>query len=323
MLVSILAGHLFQAALRDLKIVSAAGFLLVSCAATWGIVYTSVANQSQITETNIKAAENTNEERALLLVERKKSTAMLDEERKAKAKECSSGDGTRCAGLKETVRTYERAVEGIQARLDKIGPEVPVQVKADKMASLIAALCNKDQSVVKRFLLLIEPFTYSLIFEVCALVSFSYGFSHPRPPKGSVKPQETVTNGWHVHTLTIPIVEPLNRTVKPSVPSELLNRPVEPSQPSNSSAESPKPSEPSQPSSPVEPVDQRRAFSKDEALAALLTDLALGRGFGSQDELAERFNRPKSTISVWLKDWTRQGLIPNRTVRGRCKAICP
>jgi hypothetical protein len=229
------------------------------------------------------------------------------------------------------------------------------------MASLIAALCAKDQSVVKRFLLLIEPFTYSLIFEVCALVSFSFGFSHRRrPSNGSAEnssQHETVTNGWHHHQLVHETVtvhshsnvepsieplnhqveplnrstEPLNSSVEPSVepkPSiEPLNSSVEPlnrstneqSEPSNGSVD--KPSEPAPSNHQIEPTSQRRTFSKDEALAALLTDLALGRGFGSQDKLAERFNRPKSTISVWLKDWTKQGLIPERSVRGRCKEL--
>jgi hypothetical protein len=68
---------------------------------------------------------------------------------------------------------------------------------------------------------------------------------------------------------------------------------------------------------PPQPAHNR----KEEALASLLTDLALGRGFGSQAELAKRFGRSKSTVSEWLAEWTKAGLIPERTVRGRCKSI--
>ncbi len=60
---------------------------------------------------------------------------------------------------------------------------------------------------------------------------------------------------------------------------------------------------------------------KQQVLEALLTDLALGRGFGSQDELAQRFGRRKSTISDWLRQWEREKLIPVRRPRGRCKAL--
>jgi hypothetical protein len=317
MLVSILTGHLFNAAIRDWRPLSALGFLIVSTASMCAIVYTSVGNQSQVTETKTLAAESNNAERATLLKERAREVDMLVEERQALARECGTGKGPKCDGKTVTVGTYENAVVGIDTKLARIGPEVPVQVKADKMAALIAALCNRDQSMVKRFLLLIEPFTYSLIFEVCALVSFSFGFSHRRQPsKAEAEPRQTDTNGWYVHNVTLKSMnrstesfnepKPFNRsTNKPSAP---LNRPVEPSQPSKRSAE---------PSNGA----QRRPSTRDEALAALLTDLALGRGFSSQEELAERFNKPKSTISVWLKDWTKQGLIPERSVRGRCKSI--
>jgi hypothetical protein len=188
------------------------------CAATWGIVYTSVGNQSQVTDTNVKAAESNNAERALLLKERARSVDMLEEERKALAKECSSGNGTRCSGKTVTVGTYENAVIGIDTKLARIGPEVPVAVKADKMASLIAALCDKDQSIVKRFLLLIEPFTYSLIFEVCALVSFSFGFSHRRNTQPA-QAEKTTVSEWHTHQVKIP---------QPSIPQEQVPQPQDP-----------------------------------------------------------------------------------------------
>jgi len=31
--------------------------------------------------------------------------------------------------------------------------------------------------------------------------------------------------------------------------------------------------------------------------------------------------RPKQTISDWVRDWERSGLIPARTQRGRCKSL--
>jgi hypothetical protein len=66
-----------------------------------------------------------------------------------------------------------------------------------------------------------------------------------------------------------------------------------------------------------EPNVRQNPATKEDALASL----ALGRSFASQDELAERFGRSKSTISEWLKEWTSEGLIPKRRKRGRCKAV--
>jgi hypothetical protein len=64
-----------------------------------------------------------------------------------------------------------------------------------------------------------------------------------------------------------------------------------------------------------------RRFTKEEATADLVTRLALGERFGSQDELRERYGVVKSTMSDWLKDWEADGLIPGRLQTGRRKAL--
>jgi len=64
-----------------------------------------------------------------------------------------------------------------------------------------------------------------------------------------------------------------------------------------------------------------RRFTKEEAAADLVTRLALGERFGSQNELCERYGRSKSTVSDWLSDWEANGLIPARSQSGRCKQI--
>jgi hypothetical protein len=69
------------------------------------------------------------------------------------------------------------------------------------------------------------------------------------------------------------------------------------------------------------PNGQAKIFTKDEALAALLTDIGLGRTFASQSELAKRFGRSNSTISEWLREWSDERLISKPRKRGRCKAV--
>jgi hypothetical protein len=73
----------------------------------------------------------------------------------------------------------------------------------------------------------------------------------------------------------------------------------------------------------IRPDNSTNPASKEDALASLLTDLALGRTFGSQEELAARFGRPRSTVSDWVREWQKSGLIPKRRKRGRNKATCP
>lgn len=60
--------------------------------------------------------------------------------------------------------------------------------------------------------------------------------------------------------------------------------------------------------------------TKQEALADLLTLSAMGHAVPSQDWLAERWDRPKGTISKWLSEWEDRDLI-TRSPAGRCKAV--
>ncbi len=65
------------------------------------------------------------------------------------------------------------------------------------------------------------------------------------------------------------------------------------------------------------------AGRREAVLGELLTDLALGRSFASQTELCARHGVARSTMSDWLTEWERAGLIPERRTVGRTKALAP
>lgn len=62
---------------------------------------------------------------------------------------------------------------------------------------------------------------------------------------------------------------------------------------------------------------------KGRVLAFIQTEAALGRSIPRQADLVERFGVPRSTVSDWMGEWERSGLIPARRTVGRCKAIVP
>lgn len=64
-----------------------------------------------------------------------------------------------------------------------------------------------------------------------------------------------------------------------------------------------------------------RRYTKEDAAADLVTRLALGERFGSQDELRARYGVAKATMSDWLRDWEASGLIPARLRLGRRKQL--
>jgi hypothetical protein len=69
------------------------------------------------------------------------------------------------------------------------------------------------------------------------------------------------------------------------------------------------------------PSGGQSATTREQAEADLLTLLALGQSVPSQRTLAERWDRPKQTVSDWLTTWEADGLIPSRRQVGREKML--
>lgn len=65
-----------------------------------------------------------------------------------------------------------------------------------------------------------------------------------------------------------------------------------------------------------------RTFSKDEARHDLARLIASGTEISSQDWLAGRWAKDKSTISRWLRDWESQGAL-SRPRAGRIRSVRP
>lgn len=75
--------------------------------------------------------------------------------------------------------------------------------------------------------------------------------------------------------------------------------------------------------SPNRPGNSPVRTDKQKALSELIGMLADGRTIPSQEHLADHWNRPKQTVSDWLREWRRIGVIPSETRVGRCKATVP
>lgn len=105
-----------------------------------------------------------------------------------------------------------------------------------------------------------------------------------------------------------------------SVPEAVSSRRND--KPNNGGLRSPR-TEPKKPNGSGRTLNRpgRGGFTKDEAAADLVTHLALGGQFASQNEIAERYGIGKSTASEWLKEWESDGLIPARTRNWKHKAL--
>lgn len=281
---TIAVGHLAVDAARRRHILAAIGFCLLFVAGTALTVYNSVGRQAETSDARLLDAEARNEQ--IIAAKRALATnaAMLAEARTRHARECASGRGKRCDGIAATIRVYEDAVKGNEADLAKLGPPVPVAPKAEKMAT-VAAIFGADKTQAKAFLMLIEPFAYTLFFELGSIISLGYGLSGNQAKETSSQFPARAGRLPETHALQLH-----NGSVASRNQGNLLNR-------------------------------CRETISKSAAEHELIARLATGATVAAQDDLAAEWNVNKGTVSKWVTDWERNGKIPARQQIGRCKMI--
>lgn len=289
MTVQILTAHLFTTAARQWRILPALGFAIVATVATWGVLYTSIGKQTATAADATLVAQDVNERRAAITKRITENQNNLTDALAEVKRLCKGGNGKDCRGSKATVQVYTEALAGTTAALEAIGPAKAVDAKADKVATVLAALTGSDRDHLKEVLTLTEPFTLALVFELTALVSFGYGFGHRKPSTVSTpSPQDTAQTSF--------FIGPANDTGNPG------NGPTPPG------------------NGPRGPGNGRRVFTKDAASADIVQLVTRNRQIPQQQELADRWGVGKGTASKWLSDFEAQGLIKRATV-GRQKTV--
>jgi hypothetical protein len=201
---TIAAGHLTVSAWRA-RHVSTAGFALLFVAGTALVVYQSVGRQAEVADTRASAVESRN-----ALIDRKKADLIeardrvqaaelqVSEEmagrpdkngRRTKASSC----GKDCKDWQTRARDAMASVKALEADLASLGPPMTVSPKADRMAQL-AAVFGGDFSKWKSALILVEPFLWTVFFELGSVVSLGFAFGHGRrqPSQTPVFPRATV-----------------------------------------------------------------------------------------------------------------------------------
>lgn len=172
---TIAAGHLMRDAVMAKRFVAAFGFLVLFLAGTGLVVFNSVGRQAETSMLTVNQAEDAAERRVIIKAALDRAQAMLADAQGDLARECKSGRGTRCKGIEATVGVYEAAIKGHMADLERLGPPKPVNAKATQGAK-IAALAGFDEGRAKAALMLIEPFLWTLFFEIGSVVSLGFAF---------------------------------------------------------------------------------------------------------------------------------------------------
>lgn len=232
---------------------------LIWCAAIAGSVYTlqaTLGRQAETRDVRVERAAQITADRTRLIKDLDRNKAMLAE---AQAK---CGTGKRCYdSTKATIRVYEQAIAGVEAKLARIEP-IKAAAGERRIAALISVMTGAPLDQVSTAVGLALPALFGIVVELAAFSLAMYGWHPTATVHGSV----TV------------------RTVYPE----------------------PTPA----------PTKPRKVYRKDEARADVLQFTKPT----PQHDLAARWNVTKGMVSVWLQEWSDEGLI-QRDRDGRTKTV--
>lgn len=301
--ITIATAHLTTEAFREFRIASGFGFLAVAIVGTVLTLYSSVGNQKEKSGEKAGAAEAHNQaitdKRAALVGEESKrdvSARLLEGARQQLQADCVHGRKPKghCDGVRTNIGVYEAAVAGheavirrYEAELQKLGGKHVARPKVEAVGE-VASVLGFNRAKVEKVAETFEPFAYSLLFELCSIVAFGYGFGGNRrkPAAGNDNSMGTVSG----------TVGRAMGTVPPS-------------------------SEPTPPKPRNRSSVHAQVFTKAAAEADVVQLLARGEQLPSQEALRARWGlKHRSLVSKWLSDFEARGLVV-RHVEGRCKSI--
>jgi hypothetical protein len=176
------SGHMALPELKAGRVLSALTLGLLFVGSTGYVVISSGARNAETAADKAADIGQLNADRARVETERSKAQAMLDEERKAMARECASGKGRRCEGVQATVAVYTAAVAGHDAKLATMKPAQRENAGYAHAAGVLAAIPGVAAAPVEieRRLKLLLPFVVVVIAEIGTIAFLNIGLRHVR-----------------------------------------------------------------------------------------------------------------------------------------------
>lgn len=312
---AVASGHFIMPAARQGLYGAALGLALIFAGATAYVVTSSGARNAEVANSKAAAILKANEERASIRAKLAEAETDVDaakadhdEAKRLAAKECATGKAKRCDGRIETrdaaAKDLERAESHaalMRGKLAYLGPETVPFAGYKRAATFFEAVNMGEAAKIEARLIIIMPFASVLITELSVIVFLAVALGR-REPKPDTEPDsqptapecparqadlETVSDFEAVEMRAL--ISPAGRSGKPRGGSRL-------------------------------PPKSGSGLSKGDALDDLMRRLADGQTIPSQAALADDWGRPETTVSDWMKEWRRLGIIPPAVQAGRCKA---
>jgi len=176
---TILSAHVAWGALRNRRVISAVGLYALAVLGSGLIVYEQMGRRAEVRDVKVATVTASVTQRQHAEQMLREAEEILAKHRAARDSECASGKGKKCDGLGYTVSTWEAAVAGHEVKLAKLGPDRPIDSRADRIAGF-AALFGLPPGPAKNAVALFEPVALPLFLELGSILLFGYGLGRVR-----------------------------------------------------------------------------------------------------------------------------------------------
>lgn len=215
--ITIGAGHLFGAALRDVRLLGALGFLMIFGIGTGLTIYSSVGAQKTGSGAQLVAdAKFHNDAIREKTADRDLAKTRLGEAQQMVKNEMTGEVcGRKCKDWKQRAKEVQALVNQYDGELLALGAPQVTPSKARPFAEAMGVL-GFDAGKIEHIASAFEPFAYSLLFELTAIVAFGFGFGGrhqtQRQPKAGTPPKVGDETGKVVQLPIAAKVAPIQAT---------------------------------------------------------------------------------------------------------------
>lgn len=191
---TILCGHLAVRALWRGRLLSFALLAVLAVSGSAMLVYEAMGTRAEIRDAKVATAtesEGQREHWKQMLAEAEEN---VTRHRQRESAECASGRGTRCTGASYTVKTWEAAVAGYEAKIKGLGAPKPIDPKGERIAAIAGMLGISASAVaIQRNVAMLEPLMLPLFLELSSIALLGYGFGRGRRREEAPQPAKEAT----------------------------------------------------------------------------------------------------------------------------------
>src|ERR1700733_4602744 len=176
LIVTIAAGHYWLPAVQQRRGFPAIGLAVLFFAGTFVCVTGSAGRGAEVAAHKAAAAHQVNADRKDAQDQLKAAREKRDELADKFNRECGSGKGARCKGLREALEAQDSHAAVLQARVERLQPEQEANVRLRHAARVFAFFRpGADVKRIEEGLELAWPFALAMIMELGTIVFLGLG----------------------------------------------------------------------------------------------------------------------------------------------------